>query len=143
MQNLNLNSFFFGLSSEIPILGEFGPKNQNCHFKLKTNPNMKNSLVMLIFSISRRKHRFLGIFFHQNCLLKLKFGAFDHFEYVKSDGDVKCLCFIPIFGMFVQKIHLTFSCYLINLPAVCLQRLEAGGSFCFQTKRASKLSTFH
>ena len=26
---------FFSLSSEILILGEFGPKNQNCSFKLK------------------------------------------------------------------------------------------------------------
>ena len=27
--------FLFSLSSEILILGEFGPKNQNCYFKLK------------------------------------------------------------------------------------------------------------
>ena len=26
---------FVCLSSEIPILGEFGPKTQNCHFNLK------------------------------------------------------------------------------------------------------------
>ena len=38
---------------EIPFLGQFGPKNQNCKIKLKfgawTNSNMKNSMVIFIF----------------------------------------------------------------------------------------------
>ena len=38
---------------EIPFLDKFGPKNQNCGFRLKfgiqTNPNMQNSIGMFTF----------------------------------------------------------------------------------------------
>ena len=47
---------------EILFLGKFGPKNQNCHFKLKfgtyTNSNMQNSMVMFSFSVFDRKYPF-------------------------------------------------------------------------------------
>ena len=47
---------------EIPFLGKFGPKNQNCHFKLKfgtyTNSNMQNSMVMFIFLVFAWKYPF-------------------------------------------------------------------------------------
>ena len=47
---------------EIPFLGKFGPKNQNCHFKLKfgtyTNSNMQNSMVMFILSVFDWKYPF-------------------------------------------------------------------------------------
>ena len=47
---------------EIPYLGKFGPKNQNCHFKLKfgtyTNSNLQNSMVMFILSLFDRKYPF-------------------------------------------------------------------------------------
>ena len=40
---------------EIPLLGKFDPKIQNCQFKLKfgnqTNLNMENSMVMFTFSL--------------------------------------------------------------------------------------------
>ena len=38
---------------EIPFLGKFGPKHQNCHFKLKfgtyTSSNMQNSMMIFIY----------------------------------------------------------------------------------------------
>ena len=54
--------WFFCFRLEIPLLGKFGPKNQNCHFKLKigtnTNSNMQSSVVMLTFSIFNMKYPF-------------------------------------------------------------------------------------
>ena len=48
----------------MPFLGKFGPKNQNCHFKLKfgtcTNSNMQNSMVMFICSVFDQKYSFLA-----------------------------------------------------------------------------------
>ena len=45
--------FCFGL--ETPFLGKFGPKNENCQFKLKfgtkTNLNKQNSMMMFTFSV--------------------------------------------------------------------------------------------
>ena len=53
---------FFCFRLEIPLLGKFGPKNQNCHFKLKigtnNNSNMQSSVVMLTFSIFNMKYPF-------------------------------------------------------------------------------------
>ena len=44
---------------EIRILGEFGPKSQNCQFKLKFgNFSMRNSIVMFTFSVFNRKYPF-------------------------------------------------------------------------------------
>ena len=47
----------------LPFLDKFGPKNQNCHFKLKTgtktNSHMKNTMVMFTFSVFDRKYLFL------------------------------------------------------------------------------------
>ena len=40
---------------EIPFLGKFGPKNQNCHFQLKLSSktywNMESSMVVFTFSV--------------------------------------------------------------------------------------------
>ena len=51
----------------------FAPKNQNCQFKLKfgtkTNLNMKNSMVMFVFSIFYWKYPFL----EEICSKKSKF----------------------------------------------------------------------
>ena len=57
----------------------FGPKNQNCQFKLKfgtqTNSSMKDSMATFIFSIFDRKDSFLEqIYSKKSKLLKLKFG---------------------------------------------------------------------
>ena len=45
---------FFRFRPQIPFLGKFGPKNQNCQFILKfgtwTNSNMQNSMAMFNFS---------------------------------------------------------------------------------------------
>ena len=42
------------------MLSKFGPKNQNCQFKLKlgtqTNSNMQNSITVFAFYILDRKH---------------------------------------------------------------------------------------
>ena len=47
---------------EIPFLGKFGPKNQNCQFKLKyntqTNSDIQNSVVPFSFSIFDWKYLF-------------------------------------------------------------------------------------
>ena len=67
---------------EIPFLGKFGPKNQNCHFKVKfgtyTNSNMQNSMVMFIFFRFWVEIPFLGKIGpkNQNCHFKLKFGTY-------------------------------------------------------------------
>ena len=53
---------FFCFWLEMPFLGKFGPKNQNCHFKLKfgtySNSNMQNSMVMFILSVFDWKYPF-------------------------------------------------------------------------------------
>ena len=72
----------FRCYSEIPFLGKFGPKNQNCHFKLKfgtyTNLNMQNFMARLTSSILDRKYRIWANFGpkNQSCHFKLKFGTF-------------------------------------------------------------------
>ena len=47
---------------EIPFLGKFGSKNQNCQLKLKfgtyTNSNMQNSMVMFIYFVFDWKYPF-------------------------------------------------------------------------------------
>ena len=52
-------------------MSKFGPKNENCYFKLKfgtqTNLNMQNSMGVLTFSIFDQKHPF-----EINVVLKLK-----------------------------------------------------------------------
>ena len=45
---------FFRFRPQIPFLGKFGPKNQNCQFILKfgtwTNSNLQNSMAIFNFS---------------------------------------------------------------------------------------------
>ena len=61
---------------EIPFLGKFGPKSQNCQFKLKfgtcTNSNLQNSMVIVTFSLWP-EIPYLGKFGpeNQNCQFKL------------------------------------------------------------------------
>ena len=54
MQNSML-MFTFHFRSEIPCLGQFGPKNQNCQLKVKldtqTNSNMLNSMMLFTFFV--------------------------------------------------------------------------------------------
>ena len=63
-------------------MGKFGPKSQNCQFKLKfgtqSNSNDKNSMVMLTFFCFRPEIPFLDEFGlkNQNCQFKLKFGTY-------------------------------------------------------------------
>ena len=69
MQNSMMLLTFFGFWVEIPLLGKFGPKNQNCHFKLKfgtyTNSNMQNSMVMFSFFVFDRKYPFWANLFQK------------------------------------------------------------------------------
>ena len=62
VQNINGGVIFFCFRPEKPFLGKFGPKNQNCLFKVNistfSNSNMQNSMVMLIFSVFSRKNLF-------------------------------------------------------------------------------------
>ena len=60
----------FYFKPEIPSLGKFGPKNQNCHFKLEFN-----SLVHVF--CSRPEIPFLDKFgpTNQNCQSNPKFGT--------------------------------------------------------------------
>ena len=77
--NGNVHFFCF---REIPFLGKFGPKNQNCQFELKfgtyTILNMQNSMVAFIFPTFDRKYLFLGKFGtnNQNCQFDLKLGTY-------------------------------------------------------------------
>ena len=55
-------SIFFYFKRETPFLGKFGPKAQNCQFKLKfctfTNSDMQISMRMFTFSVFKGKHLF-------------------------------------------------------------------------------------
>ena len=55
---------FFCFWPKINFLSKFGPNNQNCLFKpkfcTKTYSNMKNSMIMFIFSVFKRKYSFSG-----------------------------------------------------------------------------------
>ena len=71
-------SLFFRFWPEVLFLGKFGPKNQNCQFKMKldtyTNPNIHNSMVMFTFFCFWPEILFLGKFGpkSQNCQFKVK-----------------------------------------------------------------------
>ena len=72
---------FSVLDGKHPFGGKFGPKSQNCLFKLTfsagTNSNRQNSMVVFTFSVLDGKHPFGGKFGpkSQNCQVKLKFGT--------------------------------------------------------------------
>ena len=59
------NAIFWQIWSKktTPFLIKFGPKNQNCQFKLKfgtqINSNVQNSKVLFTFSVLYQKHPFL------------------------------------------------------------------------------------
>ena len=67
---------FFCFRLETSFLGKFGPKNQNCQFKLKfsiqTKSNMQNSMVVLIFSFLNGKHSFWVNLLNEARLLPLR-----------------------------------------------------------------------
>ena len=79
MVNAELNGdvHFFRFPSEIPSLGKFGPKIQNCQIKLKPgtkiNSNMQNWMVLFTFYVLNVFGQIL-IQKKQNCQFKLKFG---------------------------------------------------------------------
>ena len=54
----------FRFRPQIPFLGKFGPKNQNCQFILKfgtwTNSNIQNSMAMFNFSAYYCNYSFLA-----------------------------------------------------------------------------------
>ena len=61
MQNPNGDVHFFRFQPEIPCLGQFGPKNQNCQLKVKldtyTNTNIQNLMMLFTFFVFDWKHR--------------------------------------------------------------------------------------
>ena len=63
---------------EIPFLGKFGPKNQNCHFKLKigtyTNSNMQNSMILFTFFVLERKYPFWANLFQKIKIVTLSWN---------------------------------------------------------------------
>ena len=71
----NGNVHFFCFQPEIPFLGKFGPKNQNCQVELEfgtyNNLNMQNSILTFIFSIFDQKDSF----WRQICSEKSKLFA--------------------------------------------------------------------
>ena len=74
MQNSMAMFAFSTFHRKYLFWGKFGPKTQNCQFKLKpstqTNLNMQNSMVVFTFSFLDHKIPFLGKFGPkiQNCL---------------------------------------------------------------------------
>ena len=57
-------------------LGKFGPKSQNCSFKMKvdtkTNSHMVNSIVMFICPTVNKKHYFLAAFLIKMSIFSLR-----------------------------------------------------------------------
>ena len=74
---------FVGFRPKIPFLDKFGPKIQNCLFKVKfgartvQNSIMQNSTVIFIFFVFYRKLLLFGKFdpHIKNCLFKVKLGT--------------------------------------------------------------------
>ena len=69
------------LFPEIPFLGKFGPKIQNCLFKLKpgteTNSNMQNSMELLPFPGLDQKYPLWA-----NLIQKIKIGCLTEIWYL-------------------------------------------------------------
>ena len=59
MQNSIVIFTFFVFDRKYPFFGKFGPKSQNCQFKVKldtwTNSNMQNSMVVFTFFVFDQK----------------------------------------------------------------------------------------
>ena len=57
-----INFSYPNVRQEIPLLGNFSPKNQNCQFKLEfsiyTNSNVQNLMVVLTFSVFDQEYTF-------------------------------------------------------------------------------------
>ena len=100
-----VNIFFF--RTETPSFRKVGPKNQNCHFRLKfhtfTNLNMLDLIMMFIFSTLSQKYLSRAIFFSKFkiYLFQLKYDTHNKFEYTEFD-DVHFWCFRPKIYFFRQ-----------------------------------------
>ena len=68
----------------------------------------------------------------ESCQFKLKLGTLTNLNMQKSMVMFIFFCFWP--SSLVQKINFAFWCYLINLPAVYSQRLEASCFSCSMMK---------
>ena len=107
---------------EIPFLGKFVPKNQNCHFKLKfgtyTNSSIQNPMVMFNFLGFEWKYTFWANLVQQiknvtltwNLVptLKAEIWYLLELEHAEFNGDVYSSCFwleIPFLGKFAPKNH--------------------------------------
>ena len=114
MQNSRVLVYFYCFRPETPFLGKFGPKNQNCHFKLKfvtkTNSSMQNSMVVFIFFCFRLETPFLGKFGpkNQNFSFKLKFGT-----YTNSNMQIQWWC---LFFSFFFVFFFLFVCFRLEIP---------------------------
>ena len=68
----------FMFSAGNTFLGNFGPKNQNCQFKVKldtyTNWNMQNSMVMFTFFVFDRKYYFWANLFKKIKIVSIRWN---------------------------------------------------------------------
>ena len=86
---------------EIPFLGKFGPKNQNCQFKVKldiyANLSMQNSMVMFTFFSFLTGSTLFGQFGpkNQNCQFKMKLDTYTNPNIHNSMVMFTFFCFWP------------------------------------------------
>ena len=92
-------------------------KNKNCLLKLK----FRTSTACTCLFKSE-----IPLVQNLKSFIKAEIWYLDYFEYVKFDGDIHLFWAFSL-ARFVQKISLGFWYYLINLPALYLQRPEASG----------------
>ena len=89
-------------------------------FGILASSNMQNSMVMFTFSFLDRKYHFLINLVHKFEIVSLSWNSVPR---------LCCICKIRWWYSIlpfktIQKIHLAFWCYLINLPAVYSQTLK-------------------
>ena len=89
---------FFCFRPEKPWLSKSDQKNQNCSFKLKfgvkTNLNMRNSMMMFTFSVFDHKYLSWATLFQKFEIVQSKIWYKDELEYAKF----KQLPFLGKFG---------------------------------------------
>ena len=124
---------------------ELGPNNQNCEFKLKfvtqSNSNMQNSIVKFAFAVFNWKYRFWANLIQKIKIVSLTLNLVPRLIRICR---IQWWCSLFPFSIasFVQKVHLAFSCYLINLPAIYSRRLEATGFFLILIKKLLFITDF-
>ena len=102
----NADVQFLRFLPKIPFLSKYGPKHQNCQFKLKcvalTNSNVQKAVTMFTFSFFNRKYPIWV-----NLIQKIRIVSYlNDFECAKINDDVHFFCFrleIPILGKFSPK----------------------------------------